>query len=144
MPAQGSSEVAAMSGEGFPAADLIALAGLVARGKQADLAGRYADAVGFYERAEAIEATIPYSEPAYWYYPIAQSRGAALYRAGRYREARDAFMKALFAAPDNGWALWGLAQTQRKLGNRVEALAAEKALDKAWLGERGWLRMDRL
>ena len=139
-----SPEVVAMAEAGFPAADLVRLAGLVARGKQAQMEGRHAAAIGFYEQAEAIEATVPYSEPAYWYYPVAQSRGAALYQAGRYAEARDAFMKALFAAPNNGWALWGLAQAQRKLGNRAEALAAEKALDKAWLGERGWLRMDRL
>lgn len=139
-----SADVIAMAEGGFPADGLIRLAGLVARGKQAQLAGRHAAAVKFFEQAEAIEATVPYSEPAYWYYPVAQSRGAALYQAGRYGEARDAFMKALFAAPNNGWALWGLAQAQRKLGNRVEALAAEKAFDKVWQGERDWLRMDRL
>ena len=136
--------VVAMADAGFPASDLVRLAGLVARGKQAQLAGRHAAAVKFYEQAEAIEASVPYSEPAYWYYPVAQSRGAALYQAGRYAEARDAFMKALFAAPNNGWALWGLAQAQRKLDNPLEAKAAEQALAKAWQGEPGWLRMDRL
>lgn len=139
-----STDVTAMAEGGFPADGLIRLAGLVARGKHAQLAGRHGEAVKLYEQAEAIEATVPYSEPAYWYYPVAQSRGAALYQAGRHAEARDAFMKALFAAPNNGWALWGLAQAQRKLGNRAEAAAAEKALDKAWVGEREWLRMDRL
>lgn len=136
--------VVSMADGGFPASDLIRLAGLVARGKQAQLAGRHAAAVGFYEQAEAIEATVPYSEPAYWYYPVAQSRGAALYQAGRYAEARDAFMKALLAAPNSGWALWGLAQAQHRLGNRMEAKAAERALANSWQGERGWLRMDRL
>ena len=98
----------------------------------------------FFEAAEAIEATIPYNEPPYWYYPVSQSRGAALYRAGRYAEARDAFMKALIAAPNNGWALWGLAKTHRRLGNRSEAIAAEVSFDKVWMGDRAWLRMDRL
>jgi tetratricopeptide (TPR) repeat protein len=139
-----SAEVKAMAEGGFPADGLIRLAGLVARGKQAQLAGHHAEAVKLYEQAEAIEATVPYSEPAYWYYPVAQSRGAALYQAGRYGEARDAFMKALFAAPNNAWALWGLSQAQRKLGNRVEALAAEMAFARIWQGEREWLRMDRL
>lgn len=136
--------VVAMAEAGFPASDLIRLAGLVARGKQAQAAGRHAAAIDLFERAEAIEATIPYSEPAYWYYPVAQSRGAALYQAGRYADARDAFMKALFAAPNDGWALWGLAQTQRKLGNRLEAKAAEVALARVWQGDPAWLRMDRL
>jgi len=136
--------VVAMADAGFPAADLVTLAGLVARGKQAQLAGRPAEAVKLFEQAEAIEATVPYNEPPYWYYPVAQTRGAALYQAGRYADARDAFMKALIRAPNDGWALWGLAQTERKLGNRTEALATEKALDKVWMGDRSWLRMDRL
>ena len=97
-----------------------------------------------FAQAEAIEATVPYNEPPYWYYPVAQSRGAALFEAGRYDEARDAFMKALVRAPNDGWALWGLARTQRKLGNRLEAEAADRALDRIWIGDRSWLRMDRL
>lgn len=136
--------VTAMAEAGFPAADLVKLAGLAARGKQAQLAGRPGEAVTLFEAAEAIEATIPYNEPPYWYYPVAQSRGAALFQAGRYPEARDAFMKALIRAPNDGWALWGLAQTERKLGKRTEALATERALDKLWMGDRSWLRMDRL
>lgn len=139
-----SPGVVAMTDAGFPAADLVQLAGLVARGRQAQFAGQSLRAAQLFEQAEAIEATIPYSEPAFWYYPVAQSRGAALYEAGRYDDARDAFMRALIKAPNNGWALWGLARTQRKLGNRLEALAAERALDKVWVGDRSWLRMDRL
>lgn len=136
--------VVSMADAGFPAADLVTLAGLVARGKQAQHAGRPGEAVKLFEQAEAIEAKIPYNEPPYWYYPVAQTRGAALYQAGRYAEARDAFMKALIRAPNDGWALWGLAQTERKLGNRTEARATERALDKVWMGDRSWLRMDRL
>ena len=137
-------DVVAMAEAGFPASDLVTLAGHVARGKHAHIEGRMSEAVREFEAAERLEATIPYNEPPYWYYPVAQSRGAALFKAGRYADARDAFMKALVRAPNDGWALWGLAQTQRKLGNRVETAAAERALDRVWMGERDWLRMDRL
>lgn len=136
--------VTAMADAGFPAADLVRLAGLVARGRQAQSAGEPRRAAELFAQAEAIEATVPYNEPPYWYYPVAQSRGAALFEAGRYDEARDAFMKALIRAPNDGWALWGLARTQRKLGNRLEAEAADRALDRIWIGDRSWLRMDRL
>ena len=136
--------VVAMADAGFPASDLVKLAGLVARAKQAQLGGRFGEAVELLEKAEAIEATIPYNEPPYWYYPVAQTRGAALYQAGRYDEARDAFMKALIRAPNDGWALWGLTQTERKLGNRAETLAADRAFEKVWMGDRSWLRMERL
>ncbi len=137
-------ETVAMAEGGFPAADLIRLASLAAKGRYAHWAGEYAQAVDYFEQAEKIEATIPYTEPAYWYYPVAQSRGAALYSAGRYADARKAFTKALFQAPNDGWALYGLRQTEGKLGNRAEAAAADAALKKIWLGEPGWLEMTRL
>mgnify|MGYP000097276489 CR=1 FL=1 len=137
-------ETVAMVDAGFPAPDLIGLAALVARARLAQWHGNPADAVALYEQAEAIEATIPYTEPPFWYYPVAQSRGAALYKAGRYGDAREAFRKALFLAPNDGWALYGLAQTEKKLGHGAEARAAEAALAKVWMGEQGWLRMDRL
>ncbi|MGX7953004.1 tetratricopeptide repeat protein [Tsuneonella sp. HG249] len=136
--------VVSMADAGFPAADLVKLAGLVARAKQAQFAGRPLEAIELLEKAEAIEATIPYNEPPYWYYPVAQTRGGALYQAGRYAQAREAFMKALIRAPNDSWALWGLAQTERKLGNRAEAMATERAFEKVWMGDRSWLRMERL
>ena len=83
-------------------------------------------------------------EPPYWYYPVRQSLGAALYRAGRHEEARAAFRAALARSPNNGWVLYGLAETERALGHRPEAAAADAALGRAWLGDRRWLRMDRL
>ena len=83
-------------------------------------------------------------EPPYWYYPVHQSLGAALYRAGRHEEARDAFAVALKQAPNNGWALYGLAAAERALGHREQALTADTALRKSWSGERRWLTMDRL
>jgi tetratricopeptide (TPR) repeat protein len=137
-------EIMAMADAGFPASAIVALAGQVARGRQAYAAGDYRAAVAFYERALELEQAIPYNEPPFWYYPVAQSLGAALFAAGRYEDARGAFRKALFMAPNDGWALYGLARTESRLGNRLEARAAEAALDRVWQGERGWLRMDRL
>ena len=83
-------------------------------------------------------------EPPYWYYPVRQSLGAALYRSGRYEEARAAFTAALAQSPNSGWALFGLAASERALGRRLQAAAADAALSKAWMGSRALLRMDRL
>jgi tetratricopeptide (TPR) repeat protein len=137
-------QVTGMVDAGFPAPDIIRLAILVARGREAYSTGKFDAAAEFYREAQTIERTIPYTEPPYWYYPIAQSLGAALYRAGKYKEAQGAFRAALFQAPNSGWALYGLAQTEARLGNRLEAQAARAALEKAWLGKRDWLKMDRL
>ena len=83
-------------------------------------------------------------EPPFWYYPVSQSLGAALYRAGRHAEARDAFTAALAQSPNNGWALYGLAAAERSLGRDQQAGIAETLLKQAWSGDPQWLKMDRL
>jgi len=133
-----------MIDQGVPAAELVSLAETIARGRFAYAAGRYRDAAKLYADAVAIEAKVPYMEPPFWYYPVHQSLGAALYRSGRYDDAREAFTAALAQSPNSGWALYGLAQSERALGRRLQAAAADAALNKAWAGNRGLLRMERL
>jgi tetratricopeptide (TPR) repeat protein len=133
-----------MIAQGVPAGDLLHLAEIIARARWASANARFGEAVRLYREAIAIEQKIPYMEPPYWYYPVHQSLGATLYRAGRYREASEAFQAALVQSPNNGWVLYGLAASERALGRRGEAAAANAALTKAWSGNRGWLRMDRL
>lgn len=139
-----NTDFSMMTDQGVPAPDLLAIADKVATARFAYAQGRYARAAELYREAMAIEATVPYTEPPYWYYPVAQSLGAALYRAGRYEEAREAFRAALVKAPANGWALYGLVMTERALGHGPEAAAAEAALARAWIGDPRWLRIDRI
>jgi len=140
----GDPGIKALEGQGVPGTDLIHLAQHVMRGRMAYAQGQFAAAAEHYRQAQAIEGTIPYQEPPYWYYPVGQSLGAALLAGGKAAEAREAFQQALFVAPGNGWALWGLAQSEAALGHKLEARAAEAALDRAWLGDRRLLRLDRL
>ncbi len=133
-----------MADQGMPAADLLALAEHVARGKYASIRGRHLQAADHYRRALAVEDRISYMEPPWWYFPVNQSLGAALYRTGRYDEARQAFQAALAKYPGNGWALYGLAASEQKLGRRAQAAAAASALNRAWMGDPKWLRMERL
>lgn len=139
-----SDALKGMIDQGVPAADLVMLAELVARGRFASARARHDEAIDFYRQAAAIEGHIPYQEPSYWYYPVRQSLGAALFRAGRYSDASDAFRGALAQTPNNGWALYGLSRSEAAQGHKLEAAAASKALSKAWLGDERWLRMDRL
>jgi tetratricopeptide (TPR) repeat protein len=133
-----------MVAAGFPAPDIVKLAGEVALGRQAYAKRDYRAAAAHYRSAIELQRAIPYNEPPFWYYPVSQSLGAALYAAGDYKGALEAFRAALFDAPNDGLALYGLAQTERKLGHRLEAQAAEAALAKVWVGDRSLLRMDRI
>lgn len=139
-----SDAFADMVAQGVPAPDLLTLAEAVARGRLATARGRHLEAADHYRRAAEIEASLPYQEPPYWYYPVNQSLGAALYQAGRPAEAAVAFRYALAQTPNNGWALYGLARSEAAQGNADAAATAEAALRAAWLGDRRWLRMDRL
>ncbi len=133
-----------MVDQGVPAPELLQLAETVARARWAYGSGDYRQAARLYGEAAAIEEAVPYMEPPYWYYPVHQSLGAALYRAGHYDAARDAFTAALARSPNNGWALYGLARTERAQGRLAQAAAAEAALKRAWAGDPKWLNMDRL
>ncbi len=130
--------------QGVPAPALLSLAALVARGRLAHAEGHYDEAASHYRDAIAIESTIPYQEPAYWYYPVSQSLGAALFKAGKYDEASQAFRTALLRTPRNGWVLYGLAQSEQARNRAPEATAAREAFEHAWIGDRKWLRMERL
>lgn len=139
-----SPSFADMVVQGVPAPDLLALAEAVAHGRMAMARGRPPQAAEHYRRAADLEAALPYMEPAFWYYPVHQSLGAALYQAGRPDLAADAFRLALAQTPNNGWALYGLARAEAAQGRADEAAAADQALRTAWLGDARWLRMDRL
>ena len=133
-----------MVDQGVPAPDLLQLAESVARARFATARGRHEEAIRLYRQAADIEGRIPYMEPPYWYYPVDQSLGAAYYRAGRFDDARQAFNSALAKSPNNGWALYGLAASERALGRKPFAAAAQAALGRAWMGDPKWLKMDRL
>jgi tetratricopeptide (TPR) repeat protein len=139
-----SGDFKLMIDQGVPAKELLQLAVTVARARWDYAAGNYAGAAKLYREAVGTEDKISYMEPPWWYYPVRQSLGAALYRQGRYDEARDAFTAALARSPNNGWALYGLAVSERAQGRTLQAAAADAALKRAWAGNSRWLRMDRL
>jgi len=119
---------------GVPAPDVIALAQHVVLGRIAQSAGDWAQARAEFELAVALEDKLLYSEPPYWYYPVRQSLGAVLLAAGKLDEAEAAFRQSLLRAPNNGWALHGLAATYQKLGKQGAAATARQQFARAWVG----------
>jgi tetratricopeptide (TPR) repeat protein len=76
-------------------------------------------------------------EPPYWYYPVRQSLGVVLLRAGRGDEAEQVFRESLARTPSNGWALRGLIEVYRKRGDAKALAATQKRFETTWLGQPG-------
>jgi len=117
-----------------PAPDMLRLARHVVEGRIAQAAGDQESAVREFRTAVQIQDSLPYMEPAYWYYPVRQSLGAALLAAGQAEEAEQVFRESLVEWPNNGWALYGLASAQEARGDAA-AGQTEQLWQKAWIGE---------
>lgn len=101
----------------------------------AEIAGRRNDFEGsitHFREALRIEDELLYFEPPKWYYPIRQSLGAALLKAGRTAEAEAVYREDLKRFPENGWSLFGLAAALKAQGKATEAANVEKRFAAAW------------
>jgi tetratricopeptide (TPR) repeat protein len=127
-----------------PAPDVLELARHVLEGRIAQAAGDPETAIREFEVAAQIQDSLPYMEPAYWYYPVRQSLGASQLMAGQAEQAARSFQQALVEAPNNAWALWGLAQAQQALGDAAAAEQTAKLFDRAWAGDRDQLTLEKL
>jgi hypothetical protein len=111
------------------AADVLAMAGEI-------LAARVADspalAVPHWERAVAMQDALVYDEPPAWYYPVRESLGAALLRAGRAADAEVAFREGIARVPRNGRMLFGLMESLRGQGKNDAAELVRHEFDAAW------------
>jgi len=119
-----------------PGKDIVRTARAVAMGRAADARGDLSGAIRYYQEAVAAQDSLPYTEPPYWYYPVRQSLGAALLRAGRLEEAESAFRTSFAKTPSNGWALRGLMEVYRQRGDTAALAATRKRFDTTWLGRK--------
>ena len=133
-----------LNASGVPAKDVLALARTVIEGRIAQRQGDKAAAIERFERAAALQDTLPYMEPPYWYYPVRQSLAVALMQAGRLDEAEEQFKGALNRAPANGWSWYGLAELYKARGKADQASKLEADLAKMWIGDRQQLDLSRL
>lgn len=139
-----SGDFRALTEAKVPAQEVLQIASHVVQARTAQASGDLARAASQYQQAIALEDGLAYMEPAYWYYPVRQSLGAVLLQQGDANGAEQAFRTSLNRVPNNGWALYGLSEVYKKRGDAKRAAASEQLLAKAWAGERGQLRLDRL
>ncbi len=116
----------------FKTADMLRLAGEVLAGEIAVRRGENETAVRHLSEAVRIQDGHWFTEPPPWYYPVRQSLGAVLLQAGRPAEAEIVYREDLRRSPENGWSLFGLAQSLRAQGRAGDAAAINERFRKAW------------
>ena len=84
---------------------------------------------GVAELREAIklEDALHYDEPPAWLIPVRHSLGATLMRNGRAAEAEQVYREDLIRLPDNGWSLYGLAESLRAQHRNAEEVQSTMA-----------------
>ena len=85
-----------------------------------------------------------YDEPPDWYYPLRESLGAALLRAGQASEAEMVFREGLRRSPHNGRVLFGLLESLKAQNKMDSAFWVEREFELAWKKADTKLRIEDL
>jgi tetratricopeptide (TPR) repeat protein len=129
---------------GIPAAQVLNVAHHVVLARIAQAGGDLQKAIGEFEMAAELEGSLPYMEPAFWYYPVKQSLGAILLLAGETERGEAALKASLEAVPNNGWACFGLLEAAKLRGDAAAVSALEDRLGRSWAGDPALLDLNRL
>lgn len=111
---------------------VLEIAASVLTGEIALAEENYNAAIAALQQAVELEDHLVYTEPPDWYSPTRNLLGRAFLKAGRYAEAEAAFQDDLAVYPENGWSLYGLAQSLRAQGQSAAAAAAQARFINAW------------
>jgi len=114
------------------AQDVLALASKIARSRVELAQNDREGAIKTLTEAVGQEDQLNYDEPADWFFPVRHLLGAELLEVGRGAQAEAVYREDLRRNPENGWALFGLAQALRAAGKSDEAKSVDARLAKAW------------
>lgn len=110
---------------------ILKTASAVLAGELAAKQGNYEQAIAQLKTAVALDDDLK-SDPPLWYSPVRQSLGAVLLEARRPAEAEQVYRDDLKKYPNNGWSLFGLAQSLRTQGKTEEAEAVQARFEAVW------------
>jgi tetratricopeptide (TPR) repeat protein len=99
---------------------------------EARLAGSEQAAVPHWRRAVLLQDQLVYDEPPPFYYPVRESFGASLLRAGRAADAEAVFREGLVKSPRNGRLLFGLRESLKAQGKAESAALVDTEFQRAW------------
>ncbi len=111
---------------------VLKVAARVVEGELAAKRRQFPEAIRALKEAVVWEDKLRYSEPPLWTIPARQNLGAVLLAVGRPIEAEGVYREDLKRNPENGWSLFGLAQSLRAQDKMEEARAVEDRFRQAW------------
>jgi tetratricopeptide (TPR) repeat protein len=94
--------------------------------------GNHERAFELLRQAVALDERLNYDEPWGWMEPARHALGALLVDQGRHAEALAVYERDLERYPENGWALFGLAECLTGLGREREAADVRRRFERAW------------
>ena len=115
-----------------PAEGIVATAAPMLEGEILVREGKLDEGIAKLREAVKAEDVLKYDEPPGWILPIRHSLGATLMKEKRYAEAEQVYREDLTRLPENGWSLFGLAQSLRRQSKPDEAVALETRFQKIW------------
>ena len=115
-----------------PAEGIVATAAPMLEGEILVREGKLDEGLAKLREAVKAEDALKYDEPPGWILPIRHSLGATLMKEKRYAEAEQVYREDLARLPENGWSLFGLAQSLRHQSKPDEAVALETRFQKIW------------
>jgi tetratricopeptide (TPR) repeat protein len=98
----------------------------------AESLGTRAAAVETFTKAVAMQDALAYDEPPDWFFPVRESLGGALLRAGKPEEAEKVFREDLIRNPRSGRSLFGLWQSLVAQKKMTDAGWAKSQYEAAW------------
>jgi len=98
----------------------------------ASTSGDRATAIASWTTAVALQDQMAYDEPPAWFYPIRESLGGELLRAGKPAEAEAVFREDLKRNPGNARSLFGLAEALKQQKKDKDASDAALHFREAW------------
>jgi tetratricopeptide (TPR) repeat protein len=101
-------------------------------------------AIAAWTQAVDAQDRLRYDEPPPWYYPVRESLGAALFRAGRKDEAERVFREDLARNPRNPRSLYGLWESLKAQKKTADAVWVRRAFQEAWKNSEIEVRMEDL
>lgn len=115
-----------------PAPEVLNVALAIVDGRIAERKGDMEKAISDLGVAVAMQDKLAYNEPADWHYPVRESLGAALLKAGRAGQAEAVFRTDLQKNPRSGRSLFGLVEALTAQGKGDEAMLVRQEFDDAW------------